>query len=62
MNKNRIKSERMIFSLPPHIQMAIKLKSVKGSISTGEVIVELIEKYYPDLVKEARQAISEREK
>lgn len=53
---------RMIFELPSEVQMAIKIKAVKSSMTTGEVVCEAVTQVFGSYVEEAKAALSERKK
>jgi hypothetical protein len=53
---------RMIFDLPSDVQMAIKIKAVKSSMTTGEVVCEAVMKVFQGYLEEAKVALSEQKK
>ena len=55
--KNR---KRMIFDLPEHIQMAIRLRAIKDQCTTTEVVRTAIETIFPEDVEQAEKALEER--
>lgn len=50
---------RMIFDLPANIQMAIRLRAVKGQCTTAEVINIAMEKAFPGDMAEAERELKE---
>ncbi len=62
----KAKRKRMIFDLPDYVRMAIKLRSIKNNLTTGEVVAAAIEQSFPRDVESAhieleKQRISEME-
>ena len=50
---------RMIVDLPSDVQMAIKLRAVKGNSTTGAVVCEAIQKTFSKDIQEARSVLAE---
>jgi hypothetical protein len=59
VNADSAERGRMIFDLPSDVQMAIKIKAVKSSMTTGEVVAEAIKEMYGVYLEEAKIALSE---
>lgn len=51
------KRRRMIFDLPPCLQMAIRLAAMKQSVTTGEIVAQAMHNSYPNDVVEALRII-----
>jgi len=49
----------MIVDLPSDVQMAIKLRAVKGNSTTGAVVCEAIQKTFSKDIQEARSVLAE---
>jgi hypothetical protein len=52
---------RMILELPSEVQMAIKLRAVKCSTTTGAVVSEAVQTAFGKYVEEARAALAEQQ-
>jgi hypothetical protein len=50
---------RMIVDLPSEVQMAIKLRAVKSSMTTGDVVSEAVQRAFSKDIEEARATIAE---
>lgn len=48
---------RMIFDLPPDVQLAIKLRALKDGMTTGEAVAQAIKTAYRDELAEAEKAL-----
>lgn len=58
--QSRIRNRtRMIFDLPPAVQMAIRLRATKSRMTTAEVVRGAIEKVYPQDLQEANSVLAE---
>ncbi len=53
---------RMIFDLPPEIQMAIKLRAIKNDVTTGAIVAEAIIATFGSDFEEAKQVLADTEK
>lgn len=51
---------RMIADIPTHVQMAIRLRAVKESVSTGDIIAKAVEHLYAQEIAEATAVLSEK--
>ena len=53
---------RMIVDLPSEVQMAIKLRAVKRSTTTGAIVCEAVQMAFGQDIEEARVALAEQQK
>jgi hypothetical protein len=50
---------RMIVDLPAEVQMAIKLRAVKGDMTTGAVVSEAVKQVFGRDIDEAKAALAD---
>jgi hypothetical protein len=50
---------RMIVELPSEVQLAIRLRAVKSSTTTGDVVCEAVQRTFAKDVEEAKAALAE---
>jgi hypothetical protein len=50
---------RMIVDLPSDVQMAIRLRAVKTSTTTGDVVCQAVQKVFSTDVQEARAVLAQ---
>ncbi len=59
MSVETIDRNRMIVDLPSEVQMAIKLRAVKSSTTTGAVVCQAVMQAFAKDVEEARAALAQ---
>jgi hypothetical protein len=62
MRENKAQRHRMIFDLPPDLQLAVRLRALKNSTTTTNVICEALQNSFRADVDEARAVIAEQRK
>jgi hypothetical protein len=62
MQTDETERTRMIVDLPSEVQMAIKLRAVKRSTTTGAIVCEAVQLAFGQDIEEARAALAEQQK
>jgi hypothetical protein len=61
MSTENNERNRMIVDLPSEVQLAIRLRAVKSSTTTGNVVCEAVQNTFAKDVEEARAALAEQQ-